>query len=229
MPAIAVIILALLVWLHPTAFAARPMITDDARIVDPGSCQLESWVKRNQSGHEVWALPGCNVTGNLELTAGGAKVNNGEGSASTTLVQAKTLFRPISSNGWGAGLTVGTVEYLPLARRSRDLYAYIPLSFSFADDAFVLHLNTGWLREAGRGTHRLTWGLGTELALSQRSWLIAEAFGQDQGRPFFQAGWRQWLVPDRVQLDATYGDRGGGGTGEKWFSLGVRFLSPKLF
>ena len=27
------------------AEAARPMLTDDARIVDPKSCQLESWVR----------------------------------------------------------------------------------------------------------------------------------------------------------------------------------------
>ena len=28
------------------AEAARPMITDDARIVDPKSCQVEAWVRR---------------------------------------------------------------------------------------------------------------------------------------------------------------------------------------
>jgi len=32
-------------------------------------------------------------------------------------------------------------------------------------------------------------------------------------------------VPDRVQLDATYGNRNGGGTGERWFSIGLRLLS----
>ncbi|MCX7627950.1 MAG: hypothetical protein N2Z69_05995, partial [Methylophilaceae bacterium] len=30
-----------------TVYAARPMITDDARIVDAKACQLESWVKKN--------------------------------------------------------------------------------------------------------------------------------------------------------------------------------------
>ena len=38
-------------------FAARPMMTDDARIVDPQSCQLESWVKTYQHHNEYWALP----------------------------------------------------------------------------------------------------------------------------------------------------------------------------
>jgi len=32
-------------------------------------------------------------------------------------------------------------------------------------------------------------------------------------------------VPNRVQLDATYGNRNGGETGERWFSIGLRLLS----
>jgi hypothetical protein len=39
------------------AEAARPMLTDDARIVDPKSCQLESWVRDSKHVTEYWALP----------------------------------------------------------------------------------------------------------------------------------------------------------------------------
>ncbi|MGB9669869.1 MAG: hypothetical protein ACPLXR_01750 [Halothiobacillaceae bacterium] len=31
--------------LADTALAARPMITDDARVVDTGACQIETWLK----------------------------------------------------------------------------------------------------------------------------------------------------------------------------------------
>ncbi|BCU06419.1 hypothetical protein [Allochromatium tepidum] len=54
---------------------------------------------------------------------------------------------------------------------------------------------------------------------------IVETLGQDQGKPFHQLGLRHWLAPDRVQLDATYGNRNGGGTGERWFSIRLRLLS----
>ena len=70
----------------------------------------------------------------------------------------------------------------------------------------------------------MTWGLGTEAQLTERTWLIAETFGQNQGKPFHQLGLRHWLVPDRIQLDATYGNRNGGG--ERWFSIGLRLLTP---
>ena len=54
------------------ARAARPMMTDDARIVDPKSCQLESWVRDSKHMTEYWAQPGCNVGENAEITIGGS-------------------------------------------------------------------------------------------------------------------------------------------------------------
>ena len=53
------------------AHAARPMLTDDARIVDPKACQLESWVRDSKHTTEYWALPACNVGENTEITIGG--------------------------------------------------------------------------------------------------------------------------------------------------------------
>ncbi|MFN3397398.1 MAG: hypothetical protein ACK4ZS_02555 [Sulfurimicrobium sp.] len=206
------------------AHAARPMITDDARIVDAKACQLESWVKDNRGSTEYWALPACNFTGNLELTLGGARSReDGRTQSTDVVVQGKTLFKSLDTNGWGIGLAAGTVRH-PHAN-THDGYAYVPASFSFRDDAVVVHTNLGWLREGEARCNRLTWGLGTEAQLAERTWLIAETFGQNQGKPFHQLGLRHWLAPDRVQLDTTYGNRNGGGREERWFSIGLRLLS----
>ncbi len=59
--------------LHVPAKAARPFVTDDARLTTAGSCQLESWTRFYADSTEVWALPACNPTGNLELTLGVGK------------------------------------------------------------------------------------------------------------------------------------------------------------
>jgi hypothetical protein len=206
------------------AHAARPMITDDARIVDAKACQLESWVKKNPDSTEAWALPACNFTGNLELTFGGA-VTREAGRTRTTdvAVQGKMLFKTMEPDGWGIGLATGTVRHRQAG--ARDWHAYVPTSFSFRDDAVVVHTNIGWLRDGETRHNRLTWGLGTEARIAERTWLIAETFGQNQGKLFHQLGLRHWLIPDRVQLDATYGDRNGGGNGERWFSIGLRLLT----
>jgi hypothetical protein len=206
------------------------MITDDARIVDAKACQLETWVKKNRDSTEYWTLPACNFTGNLELTFGGALGNDAEGTQTTDVVlQGKTLFKPLETNGWGIGLAVGTVRH-PAINTDRnligDLYSYVPASFSFKENRFVLLTNFGWLHEKETNRHRMTWGLGSETQLAKRTWLIAETFGQHQGKPFFQVGFRHWIMLNRIQIDTTYGSRFGTGSEEQWFSIGLRLLSP---
>lgn len=211
----------------PAAHAARPMITDDARTVDAKACQVESWVRTNQGSKEYWALPACNFTGNLELTLGGARTADAAGASTTDVVlQGKTLFKAMDANGWGIGLALGAIKHPGDGRGVSELYAYVPVSFSFRDNKFFLHTNVGILRNQVTSTTRATWGLGSETQLAERTWLIAETFQQQEGRPFFQAGVRHWIVPNHVQIDATMGNRFGSHTDERWFSIGLRLLSP---
>lgn len=83
------------------AHAARPFVTDDARIVDRGGCQIESYYKeqRTYQGSEFWFLPACNPFG-VELTVGGNRIE-GDDSA---ILQAKFLLRALEANGWGSAL-----------------------------------------------------------------------------------------------------------------------------
>jgi len=65
-------VLCLVLCWPAVAWAARPFMTDDARLTTGGSCQLETWSRRYSDRSEFWALPACNPTGNLEITAGGS-------------------------------------------------------------------------------------------------------------------------------------------------------------
>lgn len=211
--------------------AARPMNTDDARIVDDKSCQLESWVKRPSGRTEFWTQPACNFTGNLELTLGSSVTRqSGDWHYSAQMMQGKTLLKPLETNGWGLAIALGAArDPRREAGGGHDAYAYLPASFSLADDRVVLHTNVGWLREQGSSRHRMTWGLGSEIQWLPHTWLIAETYGQGQGKPFYQLGVRHWLVPDRVQVDATFGNRLGAyeqGASQRWLSIGLRLLSP---
>jgi hypothetical protein len=212
------------------AEGARPMITDDARIVDSKACQVESWVKRNRDSTEFWALPACNPTGNVELTFGGARTReNGEDAFTDHVVQAKTIFHALEPNGWGIGLAAGTIRH---PRRDvangwpGDMYFYIPASFSYADDFWVLHLNAGVTRRRDQDRNLATWGVGNEVKLRDDLFLIPEVFRSDFGHPFYQVGLRYWIVKDRLQTDMTFGNRATSDTAERWFSIGLRILSP---
>lgn len=214
--------------LSPLAHAARPMVTDDARIVDDKSCQLETWLKANRGSNEYWALPSCNFSGNFELAVGSAVTRqNGSGETSDLLVQGKTLFRTLEPNGWAWGLVGGAASHPDVSRKMLgDVYAYVPATFSFRDDRVLLHTNLGWIRDRLGNRHAMTWGVGSEIEMTPHTWLIAESYGENQGRPFYQLGLRHWLVYNRVQIDATYGNRSNGG--ENWFSIGLRLLSPRF-
>ncbi len=230
-PPLAFTLFLLMSFCSSLANAARPMITDDARITDAKACQLESWIRKNRHSTEYWAMPACNPTGNFELTIGGAQTQDEQVMRATDFVlQGKTIIKALEPNGWGMALTLGTDRHLASVAAGQDWYVNVPASISFADDRFVFHANLGWIREQESKRQRLTWGVGSETQLTERSWLIAEVFGQNQGKPFYQVGVRHWLIPDRLQIDTTFGNRAGGGNREeRWFSVGLRVLAPPLF
>ncbi len=215
------------------AWAARPFVTDDARLTTAGSCQLESWVRAYRYSTELWALPACNPTGNLELTFGGGYAHvDGAGASNDYLVQLKTLARPLRTNDWGIGIALGTIRH-PQVNPGPNLlgntYAYVPLSASFAHDRLVVHANLGWLRDKATQRSQLTWGLGSEINLSPHWTLVAESFGTDAGTSYWQAGARWHLVPGLWQVDSTIGRQTGGASDTQWLSFGLRLTPASLF
>lgn len=215
------------------AHAARPFVTDDARLTTAGSCQLESWMRAYPNSKEFWALPACNPTGNLELTLGGGRARTeGEPVVNDHVLQVKTLFRQLDANGWGWGLAVGTVRHpasTPGPNQLGNSYAYLPISVAYNNDQGVLHANLGWMKDRARGTHNLTWGLGSEYKVLPRLLAITEVFGDNHNRPFWQVGARFWVVPDRVQIDATTGRQFEGPASGRWISFGLRLTPDRLF
>lgn len=214
-------------------WAARPFVTDDARLTTAGSCQVESWTRFYTESREIWALPACNPTGNLEFTVGGGSATPKDQSATTDQVyQLKTLFRPLNTNGWGIGLALGRVlhpDVNPGPNLLGNSYAYVPLSVSFHDDKVIMHSNLGWLKDNASGQDRTTWGLGAEVIAGARLLLIAETFGDDKNKPYWQTGVRYSVIPNLLQVDATVGQQVGGDVAARWLSFGLRWIPEKLF
>jgi hypothetical protein len=209
------------------AHAGRPMTVEDAAIADASSCQLESWVQNNRASTEYWALSGCNFSGNLELSLGAAHISGEYGNHPTAILQGKTLFKPLTPDGWGVGLVFGNQFQLG-SRFIGDLYANVPVSFSFQDDRYIVHANMGWLHEKAAERHAMTWGLGAETKLTERTTLTTETFGQQRDKPFFQFGVKHWLLVDRLQLDTSYGDRFGRSNAERYVSVGMVFFGGSM-
>jgi hypothetical protein len=212
------------------AHAARPMNTDDANIVDEKSCQMEAWVKTTHTSLERWAMPGCNLGGELEWTVGGnAQTEDAIGKTQFWVGQVKKRWVPVGENSVGISTTVGTMATRPASAdraNDTDYYFNVPVTVPLGHERFV-HINAGWVQHQSLGVSRATWGVGGELPLSPMVIAIAETYGeQNTGRARYQVGLRMWAVPQRVQIDTTYGNQLGQPEHLRWFTVGLRLLSP---
>jgi len=234
----------------PAAFAARPFNTDDARVVDPGGWQIESYVKlqRGQKQNEFWFLPARNFGGALdrfEFTLGGSIVDPDTGGDSNLVVaQVKTLLKPLETNGVGFALSIGvsrakpgtpgevvatpfditTVSGPTSTSTHYDPYLNGISSVSLLDDGVVLHFNAGATRNTSSNETVGNWGVGAEIRVTDRVFGIAETYGLTEGKPAYQAGIRLWAIPARWQIDGTYGWQHASPANLRWISIGVRIL-----
>jgi len=222
------------------------MNVDDAEILDDHTCQLETVGKFNRGDTERLLSPACNLGGNFELGWQNAWQRDAGGLyLSSSQLQGKTVFRKLSPDGAGLGMLVGIERQIdgleeddPDAGRQRswNYSAKLLTSFSFRDDSMRLHTNLGLNHASEDHRTRLSWGLGNELRLSGRVSFISEVFGQAWDTPSYQAGFRTTLVPDRVELDLTYGNTFGKtfsnafatDTPGRYVALSMRFIAPQL-
>jgi len=217
-----------------SAHAAGAMNVDDAQVLGANKCQLESWGKFNRDGTERWLNPSCNLTGNLEVSWGNAWQRDGGGMyLSNSQLQGKTVFREMSANSYGVGMLGGVVRQTDASdggarQRSWNYYSKLLTSFSFRDDDVLLHTNLGFNRKGKEQTTRLTWGLGNETRLMEKLSFIGEVFGENKGKPGYQAGIRSALLPEQVELDLTYGNTFGRETQGRYVALTLRFITPEL-
>jgi hypothetical protein len=202
--------------------AARPFVTDDARIVDAGGCQVESFLKRKNSGDsEFWLLPACDPVGRVEFTAGGLRERSGSEDGSVGIIQAKTLLKRLETDGSGFALTLGALRRRYGVQPSYwNPFLNAIASRSFSGDRWVLHANAGVIDE--RWSHRAlhTWGIGAEIAVTGRLFAIVESYGQELESHGRQIGVRYWIAPNRFQVDSTLGWQ----RAASWVSVGLRAL-----
>lgn len=198
------------------AQAARPLITDDATIVD--HCQVETWWQRDSGESSLWLVPACNFA-NVEWALGGAKTTAGE--KNEFALSAKTELRQLQPNDYGITVEVGH-EFPAGSSLRGDTHLNMAFTKSWFDDQFLLHFNTGQVfREQAHNDW--TSGVAAQWEVAQSQWLFAELYRETAGRPFFQLGYFVEVLPDRLQLDVSYGNRFHEKGSESFVSAGFVF------
>jgi hypothetical protein len=210
---------------------AQQYITDAATLTEHGACELQLWHGRRSSS----VLPACAPLNNLELSVGFTVVwEDGQDGHFEYVLEGKTLFRRLTTDGWGAALVVGTGRDPALASTAPQLMTYyvdLPLSLSLAGDAVVLHSGTGWLHErvGGHDVDAVTWAARAEVRLRRYVHAVGEVYGAEgsaHAPAEYQAGLRAFARPGRVQLDLSYGARLGDGRRGQGWTFGLTLITP---
>jgi len=193
------------------AFAARPLATEDASILEAGRCQVEGWIDRSHADTQSWLAPACNLGASIEWQVGFAR--------SDAYAQAK-----VASSFTPRGISIGAVAGVI---RGGTPYVTLPLSAAIGDSAMV-HVNAGWIRDRSRRKDAGTWGAALEKFLPGDVALLAEAYSTDGGRPFGRIGGRYAAIKDRLELDVSLVTRAGGNRSDRLISVGFLYQSGRF-
>lgn len=187
---------------------------DDAVLLDPGQCQLETWAEREQGGARtlVHVGPGCRV-GPVELGVSWERSHRaGEDSGRTVAPQLKWA-HPLDDR-WSVGLVLTGLWQTGSGYQGSTVL--VPLTWH-AGDKLQVHLNLG--RDVGPGAvGRSRGGAALEWAPSPKLSLIAERFRENDAQ-----SWRvgtRWSVQPDWSIDLSRATPLHGPT-PAWWTLGL--------
>ncbi len=236
----------LFLFIASNAFAIRPFVTDDGRIVDKGQFTSEIWGEINEEeGHSQISehfLATVSFTEWLEITAIGHLYvdSNKNAKFASPSAQAKFLFVHATENGspgiaasFGHNFKYGSG---PSAFDASSSYALGMATWRLFQDHLLVHFNGG-----ATSTHqehvnktRPFLGIGVDRALWDYHWrLAAEAYTGDPYNPYrsnfaLQAGLRH-LINDYINIDTILGTQEiyddhfqNSNKREYWMQIGVR-------
>lgn len=214
------------------AYAIRPFVTDDARVVGYKLAQLETWVLFDRQVFEHNVLPAVGPTDWLELTLGGVHgaVHSGTQrgySVMGPVFQGKVLVLPAFDTSWpGFAFAAGflpAMGYGPFVPSGSSGFGYVACTESLFKEDLLLHVNLGLAfgetaessetASVGeqRDTKRMlaTFGFGLQARIVAGLHAMGEVYYGDPYDPTFavvatQIGSR-YVFSKHVQVDGTFG------------------------
>jgi hypothetical protein len=213
--------------LTASAWAARPLVTDDPGVLDRGSCELEAVLAHDHVPGESRVRGrslqlGCGF--GLRSQAAVAVVGEGSGaerSRGLALVGKTALGASDGALPWALAWGLGWQRAPGEGWRHAETTASLLLSREVWAGG-SLSVNLGHAHDAPARQGRTTWGLGVEQAAGGTLAVAGEFYGDDRGAPWWNLGLRWTLLPERLSLDASYGQQITGGRPQR-LTLGAKF------
>jgi len=205
-------VMALLVFSHGAAQAGRPLVTDDAGVLERRQCELEGGLTRERadelrSRSESLQL-GCGVGGDTQLALATSHARTGGDQRRERMRGVALLVKTRLWQQDDAALSLSaSLDGLRAAGKGWRLdSSRVNLIHSRPGPAAMTwHINLGHARNEHERQASTTWGVALEHPGLGAVAPMAELFGDDRSAPWWNLGLRWTLLADRAWLDTSYG------------------------
>jgi hypothetical protein len=190
------------------AQAARPLVTDDADVLERGACEVESYALRDRGagattrGGVVQA--GCGIGLRTQLALAGIRETQAGRADLHGALLGKTGLVAREDDGAGLALGWGLGVLRTPGDAWRHDHSYLTLiATRRLGGAMTGHANLGWARSESGASSRTLWALAVERALGGGFDGMAEGYGDDRDRPWFGVGAR-WTASPSLSFNAAW-------------------------
>lgn len=194
------------------AHAGRPLGTDDAGVADAGTCQVESWIERQDKQHAWVTSPACGVISGVELGAEYVRPEHSgtlgvsAGMALKWVPESWQMVTPWGDLNWGLKVSTGHAKPPGAQWETTDSTVALLATLSASDNVAV-HVNTGVTRDRASSVNGTLLNVAAVWTPAEPWLLFAETQAYTHtdvfGKPVTSTGVRYWLISDKLGVDLT--------------------------
>ncbi len=178
---------------------------DDAVVLDPGQCQVDTWIfaGRRPTLRTLHLGPACRL-GAVELGASIERARGAGGEVGDNAGPQIKWATELLPQRLAVGLASSAVWRLQGPEHRALVTVYMPVTAWLADGALQLHFNLGQDRDPSVGVQR-RWGVAADWSLSDR-WAVTAERRSQLAAALTRAGLRWNLTPlSRVDISVAHG------------------------
>lgn len=207
-----------------SALAGRPIETDDASVTNHRTCQLDFWTETTRETRQDNFNGGCNFLGNGEFSLGLGDLHGNQEDQSLTALGYKHILQNFTDTSMGYGIAASR-EWGRLKstnESSQETLITSIASVPLQGEDLLLHLNLGYLQYSDQTQHdnSLFKAVALDYSLNERAGFSVETYSGVGDSLGWRVGARYTLIPDFLQIDASYGSDYGVYQSAKAFTIG---------
>ncbi|EDM82974.1 hypothetical protein [Limnobacter sp. MED105] len=207
-----------------SAQAGRPIETDDASAAEFRTCQLDFWTESSRELRRHNFNGGCNLLGQGEFSLGLGRVHGNQEDQLLSSLGYKHIFQDFTSDSPGFGLAASR-EWGRLKstdESSQETLLTTIASVPLRGEDLLLHLNLGYLQYSDQiqSDNSVFKAAALDYSLNERIGFSVETYSGVEDALSWRIGARYTLIPDFLQIDASYGSDYGTFQNARAFTLG---------